>query len=205
MDRDTSVRESLSREGELRQRICAALMILRAMARDDAPGQPRALDGVELLGRIGALGRVLLLPADGGIDLEALLRDELFTHAVLRQRTRLAGPALRLRGRAAQVLGIAIHELATLAAGRPLQAQSNTRVEVGWELLGAGAGRTLRLQWWSESDRAVVSECVQPRGAAGEWMQRLIVRELRGRAEMLYLPFGVRCALDLPATEALHT
>jgi two-component sensor histidine kinase len=68
---------------------------------------------------------------------------------------RIAGPPLALAPRAAEVIGMAIHELATNSLKYGALSADHGHVDVGWSRRPDGTGLTL---WWRENGGPPVSE-----------------------------------------------
>jgi hypothetical protein len=152
-----------------------------------------------LTGRIGAIGRAALVPVGCGVDLESLVRDELRGCAAGRERDDIEGPTIRLNARSAQLLSLAVHELATNAIKFGALCQAQARLQVRWRQ----NEQTLHFEW---RELGVQLPTQAPRAGFGSALvKRLIAAELRGRGEMIFSDEGLHCYIDVPLSEALYT
>jgi PAS domain S-box-containing protein len=148
-------------------------------------------------GRIQALAQTHGRLADGnwsGVSLRAILADEF---APYRREdganVRLSGPDVTLNPKAAVVLGMAVHELATNAAKYGALASREGAVSVSWQVEGEGD----LLIRWAEDGGPPVSP---PRrsGFGRLLLERALAADLRGKAQLDFAPEGIRCDVRLP-------
>jgi two-component system CheB/CheR fusion protein len=177
----------------LRRVLAAFRSIAAFMARDDA--SPASL---RLAGRIGAISRVALASADGGIDLEALVLDELLACATPRARYRVEGSDIRLSGKAAQLMGLALHELAANSLQYGALSQTAADLSIEWRL----SEEKLVLCWTESKVRMAMGK--RTAGFGSELVQRRFASELKGSGEMVFSIDGMRCTIAVPLSEALH-
>jgi two-component sensor histidine kinase len=118
--------------------------VVRQTAREEATPSPAV---ATLVGRIDALDRALssvLSHGADGADLRAVATTQL---AAFRDaaggRIALEGPSMEIGPDAAQLLGLAIHELATNAVKHGALSRPEGRVTLAWRV----EGDRLRLQW----------------------------------------------------------
>ena len=86
-------------------------------------------------GRLNALARtqmVLTRSAGGAVNLDLLVREELLAQAARPQQVDVAGPEVFLSAKAAEVLALAVHELATNSIKYGALSTSDGRVDVRW-------------------------------------------------------------------------
>lgn len=112
-------------------------------------------------------------------------------------RVVIAGPDLRLPPRLALSLAMAIHELATNAVKYGSLSTEAGRVSVAWTVEDKDGGRTDLDFSWTESDGPPV---VPPagRGFGSRLIERGLVLELDGRAELDFRPSGLVCRVSAP-------
>ncbi|PCD02740.1 hypothetical protein COC42_15295 [Sphingomonas spermidinifaciens] len=187
--------------GELQHRVRNILAVVRSIVRRTHDQGQTAEEFVQHLeGRLGALARtqVLLTGAvDAGADLEMILRDELATQATDFDRVKLEGPTVRLPGKQAEVLTLAIHELATNAMKYGAFAHADGQLAVRWTLHVDTGQPWLRLEWhesgvdmpWGQDKRE---------GFGTELITRRVPYELRGKGRIELLHDGIECTLDIP-------
>src|SRR5215212_8919858 len=97
-------------------------------------------------GRIGALSRAHTLLSESrwqGADLIKLVDEELSPYRTTADKVTASGPHVSLRPVTAQILALALHELATNAAKYGALSSTAGRVEISWELKVGN----LTLQW----------------------------------------------------------
>ena len=132
---------------ELRHQLRNTLGVIRSIARRTA----RTSGSVEeyaahLESRLDAVARVqsALINHTQGTDLGQLIADELLAHAAREgNRLRIAGPAVRLQPKAAEILGLAVHELALNAVKFGSLSGLDGHLTVDWTM----DDRTLDLIW----------------------------------------------------------
>lgn len=194
--------QQVADSAERHQRIRRLLAVIRAitiqMQRHERDAEESAL---HLAGRVGAIGRIALTPVAAGVDLETLVLDELLVHRVHRSGIVVAGPAVRLNAKSAELMGLLFHELATNSVKFGALAQSQTQLRVLWWLTGPDSSR-LHLEWGESGVRMPLATGRKP-GFGSQVVKRLIASELHGEGNMLFLNEGVLCTIELPAGEAL--
>jgi two-component sensor histidine kinase len=127
----------------LRHSFRDTMAMLRAVLRLSAE-TAESVDGyaTHLEGRLDAIARVRV-SADtfGDVNLHTLISDELMIHLIREgEQAQLAGPAIRLRPKPAQLMALAIHELASNAVEHGVFGLAAGDVAVAWSVDGAGAG-----------------------------------------------------------------
>jgi two-component sensor histidine kinase len=188
-------RHAITDPSGLRRVLSLVRCIALHMATD---GRDAAEVAWHLTGRIGAIGRAALVPAGCGVDLESLVRDELRDCAADREREDIEGPPIRLNTRSAQLVSLAVHELATNAIKFGALCQAQARLQVRWRQ----DEQTLHFEW---RERGVQLPTEAPRAGFGSALvKRMIAAELRGRGEMVFSDEGLHCHIDVPLSEALY-
>jgi two-component system CheB/CheR fusion protein len=140
-----------------------------------------------------------------GIDLEQLVSEELLSNAPGdADQIGISGPAVRIGERAAEALGLAIHELMTNAMKYGALAHPSGRIEVSWETHGAAGGQRLDLQWL-ESTVPVINPNPKRTGFGREFLERGLPFELDGSTALEFRPGGLRFALEMPLGGASRT
>lgn len=193
------LREERHAAAELQHRLRNNLALMRSIVRrsNETAESPEQF-ALHLDARIGALARTQgLLAAAGadGVELEELVRSELIASAVPEDRYRLQGPGVRLHARAAQSLGLGMHELATNSLKFGALAAPNGLLAVSWAVSGA----PVRLQMsWIESGVTIVSAAPRRRGFGQELIECTLPYELDAHTRLTFDPGGVQCAIDMP-------
>ena len=153
-----------------------------------------------LEGRITAMARtqaLLTRGAGAGVDLEDLIREELLTQLAQEDQVAVTGPAVSLAPKAAEVVTLAIHELATNALKYGALGQDGGRLEVSWSSDREGDKDWLHLTWQENGVSFEVP--AEPRvGFGTELITRRVPYELRGRGTLDVLPGGLRCRIEFP-------
>lgn len=187
---------------ELAHRSKNQMTVIAAMAKQtarNADSVPEFVAGFEK--RILGLARstdLLLAHGIAGVDFRELLAHQIDVFCpVDGGRVRLAGPALRLNTQAAQILGMAAHELATNAVKYGAFATEAGTLAVTWRL---EAGRLL-LTW-----RETVQKPTRPaqrRGFGTTVLESMVGRALAATVTSSMHRDGIEWSFDIPAA-ALH-
>src|SRR5581483_2927723 len=136
---------------ELQHRVRNILAVIRVMAARTAENAASVEDFVAHFdGRLGALARaqvVLTRAAGAGIDLESLVREELLAQSAADDQVRIAGPTVELGPKTAEVLALALHELATNAVKYGGLSGRQSAVSVTWRVRPRSGEDWLELAW----------------------------------------------------------
>lgn len=147
-------------------------------------------------GRLAAFARVRsTTDAFGEAGLHTLIADELMIHLVREgERASITGPNVRLRPKPAQVMALAVHELASNGIEHGVLGRSHGRVEVAWSL----DADAVTLVWKEGSG----SEVIEParRGFGSQVLEQMLPYELGGRTALSFEPDGLRCTICFPLT-----
>jgi len=135
-----------------------------------------------------------------GADLQPIVRQACEPFGGI-ARFDLSGPSVRLTPRIAIALALAFHELCTNATKYGALSTPKGHVSVGWRFRTEGAVPELEIVW-REHDGPPVTPPTR-RGFGSRLIQRSLVSELNGRAQIDYLPDGVVCALGVGLTQAM--
>ncbi|MCB8820903.1 PAS domain S-box protein [Microvirga rosea] len=194
---------------ELQHRVRNTLAVMRSITRRTATTSETVEDyAMHLEGRVEAFARTQAMATrapDAGVDLEEFVRDELLAAAVdENEKARIDGPPVRLRGKAADSIGLAIHELATNAIKYGALSKDGGRIDVTWGIRGAEGDRRLRLEW-RESGVRIASAGPRRRGFGSELIERTLRYELDAETELEFAPGGVRCVIEVPVNERTAT
>jgi len=191
---------------ESRHRVHNILALVRSIvsrtARADVSATTYARD---LEARIAALERIQHVLADAGdarIGLGTMIAQAIAACGgeVGRQAT-LAGPAVSLSGRAAESLGLAVHELATNAAKHGALAAESGRIAVTWSIRREPGGGRLALEW-SETGVAVARP--SRRGFGSELIEKAVPYDLSGTGRLDIRETGVFCGIEIPLGEEVR-
>ena len=185
---------------ELQHRVRNVLGLVRSLVRRTAETSVSAEEyAAHLDGRISALARTqafAMRQPRAGVDLQELVDAELIGLAARDGNVETAGPTLRLRPKAAETLGLALHELTTNAVKFGALSQPGGRLTIRWrkEL----ARERVIFEWLEEG----VPACAPPthRGFGRDLIERTVPYELRGASHLSFEPGGARCVIDIPLT-----
>ncbi|SFR80483.1 PAS domain-containing protein [Sphingomonas jatrophae] len=189
---------------ELQHRVRNILAVIRSLIRrTHEPGQSAEEFIQHLEGRIDALARTQVLLTRGagaGVDLELLILDELTAQAARRDSVVLDGPPVALPPKVAEVLTLAVHELATNAVKYGALSGSEGLVTIHWHEEQRAGQRWLLLRWIEEGVH-VVQSAPRRQGFGTELITRRIPYELQGRGSLNLRPGGIVCELEVPLIE----
>jgi PAS domain S-box-containing protein len=186
---------------ELQHRVRNTLAVVRSIVLSTG----ETSDTVEgfaahLEGRLNALARtqmVLTRAPGGGVDLETMIRDELLAQVAREDQIEVSGPDVRLSPKAAEVLALAIHELATNAVKYGAFCTPSGRVGVSWTTSHEG-GRIWLSLTWEETGVRVAATAPRREGFGTELIEQRVPYELRGRGALQFRSGGVRCDITFP-------
>ena len=199
------LRSSQERQGvllaELQHRVRNILAVIRSIAARTAETTETAEDyAMHLEGRLASLARTQVLltrEPGGGVDLEMLVREELLAQASQAAQVDVEGPDVALSPKAAEILTLAVHELATNAVKYGALSAPKGMVEVRWEVTPQEGEPWLTLRWM-ESGVRVVATAPRREGFGSELIQDRVPYELEGQGVIEFLPGGVRATVSFP-------
>jgi PAS domain S-box-containing protein len=174
---------------EVNHRSKNMLTTIQALARRSAPGEEGFIARFEDRVQSLALNQDILVGREWRqVPLDELIGLQLaFVHDALGE-FRVAGPPLALAPRAAQVIGMAIHEMATNSLKYGALSVESGSVDIGWSHRPDGTGLML---WWRESGGPAVSE---PRHSGfGTTLIRDVPRHNLGAEVALHFHAGGVC------------
>jgi PAS domain S-box-containing protein len=188
----------LAREVDHRAKNTLAVVqaIVRMAKRDSVDDYARAIEG-----RIGALAQtheLLSQPRWEGADIRRLVQEELAPYQSENpNRVTAIGPALVLVPEQAQLVAMAVHELATNAAKYGSLSLVAGRVDISWSTVDG----TLFLNWTETGGPTVTPPAKLGFGTK-------IISSLgggrRGRTHFAWLPAGLRFTLELRPQDGPH-
>jgi PAS domain S-box-containing protein len=132
-----------------------------------------------------------------GIPLAELVRHELAPY-ITTNNARVDGPDVVLSAEAGQALAMVFHELATNAAKFGALSTESGRVSAHWNLIRNGHVESCLCMQWEESGGPTVTPPTRS-GFGASIVRELIPYELGGVVDLMYLPEGVRCKMQIPA------
>jgi PAS domain S-box-containing protein len=205
---DTDVTEQREQAAQIRlllmevnHRSKNMLTTIQALARRSAPGEEGFISRFEDRVQSLALNQDILVGREWRqVPLDELVRLQLaFVHDA-RGEFRLGGPPLQLVPRAAEVIGMALHELATNSLKYGALSTAGGSVEIGWSRREDGAGLKL---WWRETGGPPVTP---PRDTGfGTTLIRDVPRHnLGAEVSLHYSPEGVCWELSADDSLLVH-
>ncbi|HTO84778.1 MAG TPA: chemotaxis protein CheB [Methylomirabilota bacterium] len=185
---------------ELNHRVKNSLAIVTALARRTMQSSETAASFVSAFeGRLKSFGRThdaLSHENWAGLDMRQLVLSELKPYKG-GERTRVEGPPVLLRPKAALAFGMTVHELASNAVKfGPLAAAG--RVDVSWELTDGAKDPRLSFRW-NESGGPRVAPPTHS-GLGRKLIEELMEYELGAKTNLTFEPGGVQCVIDVPLT-----
>ena len=182
---------------ELAHRSKNQMTVIAAMAKQTARGAdtvPEFVSNFER--RIFGLARstdLLLAHGVAGVDLRELLVSQIDPFCpVDGERVIVDGPSLRLNAQAAQILGMAAHELATNAVKYGAFARDGGRLEVTWKRVDAAVAFV-----WHESGNAP-GAATPRRGFGTTVLENMVGRSLGAEVERVVHEFGIEWRFTIP-------
>lgn len=186
---------------ELQHRVRNVLAMVRSLAQRTVSGGTSLEEvGGLLKGRIDALARTqtLLTRALGaGVDLEGLVRDELEAQAANPDEFDIAGPSIELSPKAAEVVTLAVHELATNAAKYGAFRQESGRLSVVWRIDQEEQPPWLRFSWRENNLRLSV-QSKRRSGFGTELLERRVPYELKGQGRLRFDEDCLTASIEFP-------
>ncbi|WP_147023535.1 sensor histidine kinase, partial [Microvirga aerophila] len=193
--------------GELQHRVRNTLSVIRSVTRRTAQTSKSVEDyAMHLDGRINAFARVQTAVArdpGAGLDLADLVADELLTYLAHEgEQVRIAGPTVRLKPKAAETFGLAVHELATNAVKHGALSVPQGRIRISWRVQN-GSDLPWLVFEWKESGTPERAAKRKRRGFGTDLLERTLTYELKARTVQTFEPDGLRCMIELPMTERI--
>ena len=126
-----------------------------------------------------------------------MLRDELAWQGGDERRVQIAGPAVPLGEKAAEALGLALHELATNAVKYGALASPRGRLAVRWQVHAGGEHPRLTLEW-HETGVPVTDMAPRHSGFGRELIEHGLPYDLGATTGLEFRPGGIRCVIEVP-------
>jgi two-component sensor histidine kinase len=184
---------------ELQHRINNMLATIRAIARRTR-AKSQSLDEFAKAfdDRLAAIARthaLLSRTRTGTVDIREILSQELSVHgAVEGENLRQRGPEISIPAKQAEVLSMAIHELATNAVKHGALSMENGHIEISWDAHDRGNENEFRLRW-RERASPIAHEPAR-RGFGSEFLEKSIPHMLHGRFERTFGSDGIECTVS---------
>ncbi|MGY2903391.1 sensor histidine kinase [Bradyrhizobium sp. URHC0002] len=129
------------------------------------------------------------------IDIREVLAQELSLHgAVEGENLRQHGPEILIPAKQAEVLSMAIHELATNAVKYGALSVENGQIDISWDAHGRGNENEFQLRW---RERAVpIAHQPARRGFGSEFLEKSIPHMVNGQFERKFGSDGIECTVS---------
>jgi len=154
-----------------------------------------------LCGRLMSLARtqtLLTRAENAGVCLRGMLDEEISVQVHRPDQYLLEGPDLLLPPKAAEVLSLAVHELATNAL-KYGAIRSDGRIDVSWSVqVHEGGGPWLALHWCERHSPVDGWSPPQRRGLGCSLIERRVPYELAGSGQLLFRADGVDAHIRFP-------
>ncbi|WP_380871815.1 PAS domain-containing protein [Sphingomonas sp. DBB INV C78] len=191
---------------ELQHRVRNILTVVRSVfARTMDGGGPIEELCDHFKGRLDSLARtqtVVTRNPGGQIDLENLIRDELLSVASSDGPSlSIEGPEVFLDAKAAESLGLAIHELTTNAIKYGALKVPGAKLDIRWRTdLDHGGERRLDLTWTEHGVPAVPVGAIHY-GFGSELIEEALPYRLGAKTELEFRGGGICCTISVPLPE----
>jgi two-component sensor histidine kinase len=190
---------------ELDHRVKNVLATVSAVASRTQDASLSAADfGARLASRIQSMAathELLSCRQWKGISMRELVQRELAPY-MGKDNTILDGPDLTLSPEAGQTMSMVLHELTTNAAKHGALSTDDGLVSVRWRQLQNGHAHACLCIEWQETGGPPV-EAGQRSSYGTEVIRNLIPYQLDGTVDLTFARQGVRCVINIPATEPI--
>ncbi|MEO1969861.1 MAG: HWE histidine kinase domain-containing protein [Sphingomonadaceae bacterium] len=183
---------------ELQHRVRNLLSMIRSIIRQSADKYVDLDDYVaHLAGRIDAIARTqILLTRAGaeGVDFENLIHDELAAMAGEKRFT-ASGPAVKISAKAAEVMTMVVHELATNSVKYGALGDAKP-ISTRWSAPTFNGEHWFNFEWWENFDVPIA----QPlrRGFGTELIEDRVAYELNGTGSIAMTATGIHAQVRFP-------
>lgn len=188
---------------ELQHRVRNLIGMVRSVARLSAPSHRNVDEYVDhLIGRLQAMGRTqsTLTRAPGrSVDLTELVREELLVHAVQPEKCHVEGPEIALSPHAAEIVTLAIHELATNSIKYGALGDTGY-IRIVWTAEQRDDKPWLSLRWQERAQRRKTKQ--NRKGFGRKLIEERVPYELQGSGRLTVHDTGVLAELEFPLLDA---
>jgi len=191
---------------ELQHRVRNTLAVVKSITRRtaDSSGSVEEMAS-HLSGRLDAFARVqsaVTRNPDRGIDLKALIADELLAHAAHEgEQVKIKGPDVALRPKAAETISLALHELTTNAVKHGALINSGGRININWKMNGNGTA--MEFNWAESQPDGNLPEATR-NGFGMELLTRILPYDLNASTKVEFAQNGLRFTMDLPLENVMQ-
>jgi len=184
---------------DLQHRVRNILALVRSIVSRTVETSETVEDlSAHLDGRLSALARTQVQLTRGPrVDLESLVRDELLAQVADEGRVVIEGPETLLPPKAAEVMTLAWHELATNATKYGALAGGRGRIDIRWKIAPRDGTDWLSFEW-CESGVQIATSAPRRTGFGVVLIEQRVPYELAGVGTLAFAPGGVRCEIAFP-------
>ncbi|MDV3435488.1 PAS domain-containing protein [Stenotrophomonas sp. C2852] len=190
---------------ELQHRVRNIMSTIHAIAWRTRESVSSVDDYAErLCGRLMSLARtqsLLTRGANAGVCLRGMLNEEIAAQTPVTAAYRLQGEDVLLPPKAAEVLSLAIHELATNALRHGALTHEDGRIDVSWHLQVQDGQPWLGLHWCERHAAVEDWELPRQRGLGRALIEQRVPYELAGSGELHFDPQGLDAWIRFPLRE----
>lgn len=187
---------------ELQHRVRNLIGMVRSVARLSAPSHRNVDDYVDhLIGRLQAMGRTqstLTRSPGRSVDLAELVREELVVHAVQPDMCHVEGPEVALSPHAAEIVTLAIHELATNSVKYGALGDSGY-IRIVWSTEEKDGKPWVSLRWQETAPRGKTKN--NRKGFGRRLIEERVPYELDGTGSFSVHDTGVLVQLEFPLSD----
>lgn len=188
---------------ELQHRVRNLIGMVRSVARLSAPSHRNVDDYVDhLIGRLQAMGRTqstLTRSPGRSVDLAELVREELVVHAVQPDICHVDGPEVALSPHAAEIVTLAIHELATNSVKYGALGDTGY-IRIIWTTQDREGQTWVSLRWQETAPRGKTRN--NRKGFGRRLIEERVPYELEGAGRFAVHDTGMLAELEFPLTDA---
>ena len=195
---------------ELQHRVRNIMAVTRSIVARTGERAETVSDYASLVGgRLLTLARVQALltrSPNAGVPVATIVRDEIDAQDLRADQYDLSGPKIELSPKAAEILTLAVHELATNALKYGALSVPDGRVRVNWSSFEKRGEPWLGFDWAEDGvpeakiadEREANRRTGARRGFGRELIEGRLPYELGGRGRLEIGPEGARCRLEFP-------
>lgn len=184
---------------ELQHRVRNLISMVRSVARLSASSHRTVDDYVDhLIGRLQAMGRTqgtLTRSPGTRVDLAEMVREELLVHAANPDQCMVDGPDIALSPHAAEIVTLAIHELATNSVKYGALGIKGY-IRISWTLSARDEKPWVHLAWRETCARPVTR--TRRNGFGRRLIEERVPYELQGEGQLQVHDTGVLARLSFP-------
>lgn len=188
---------------ELQHRVRNLIGMVRSVARLSAPSHRNVSDYVDhLIGRLQAMGRTqstLTRSPGRNVDLAELVREELLVHAAQPHQYHLDGPPIALSPHAAEIVTLAVHELATNSIKYGALGDTGY-IRIVWTTLEKNGKPWMTLRWQETAPQRKTK--FNRKGFGRRLIEERVPYELQGEGRFDIHDTGVLAQLEFPLTDS---